>query len=74
MGKFDTQQYPWFAFKALNTLCVEESTWQTYGTPVRQYWHQAEAGMAAGMAEVLKQAASMEDPGTANAYITDYCC
>lgn len=74
MGKFDTQQYPWFAFKALNTLCVEKSTWQTYGTPVRQYWHQAEAGMAAGMAEVLKQAASMEDPGAANAYITDYCC
>ena len=72
--QFDTQQYPWFTFKALNTLCVEQNAWQIYGVPVKQYWQKAEDGMTAGMAEVLKQAAATEDSEAAAAYLTTYCC
>ena len=74
MGQFNTQQYPWFTFKALNTLCVEKSALPIYGIPVRQYWQEAETGMAAGMVEVLKRAVAAEDSDAAAAYITDYCC
>ena len=72
-GQFDTGIYPWFTFKALNTLCVEKNAQQAYGLPVRQYWHQAETDMIAGMASLLGSAAS-EDPESAAKRITAYCC
>ncbi len=71
---FDTEQYPWYAFKALNTLCMGKENYIPYGTPVRNYWHQAETGMIAGMNTVLQNAAAMTDSAKAAEYITDYCC
>ncbi|MCR5083138.1 MAG: C69 family dipeptidase [Parasporobacterium sp.] len=71
-GIFDTDTYPYYRFKELNTLVVEPSTYKTYGIPVRAYWHEAETGMIDGMAKVLENAASM-DIAQAKQYITDYC-
>ena len=73
-GQFNIQEYPWFAFKELNTLCLDRSARPIYGIPVSRYWQEAEAGMTAGMAEVLKQAAAEEDPDAAAALLTAYCC
>ena len=72
-GIADTSLYPWYAFKMLNTLCVEQPNWQLYGTPVRQYWHQAETDMIAGMRSVLQRAGAMTDPEAAAELLTDYC-
>ena len=72
-GLFETSRYPWYAFKALNTLCVEKTSRDTYGVPVRQYWRQAETDMIAGMSAVLSGAREA-NPETAATYITDYCC
>ncbi len=72
-GTFDTENYPYYRFKALCTLCVEQDSWKTYGTPVREYWARAEKGMVAGMAEVLARAAELGDVEGARSYITDYC-
>lgn len=71
--KFDTQHYPYYAFRELTTLCVEPDTCQTYGKPVRDYWHRAEKGMFAGMPQVLSRAAEAGDPDAAAAYLTAYC-
>ena len=73
VGEFDTERYPYFRIKELNTLCVEKSDCPVYGRPVRAYWHEAEAGMTKGMRAVLTAAAAMEDPERARQYITDYC-
>ena len=73
-GTFDAAGYPWYAIKALNTLCVEHDSWKVYGVPVRQYWHQAETDMISGMHTVLQNAEQAGDPEVAEAYITDYCC
>lgn len=71
-GSFDSVNYPWYSFKALNTLCVDD--YETYGTPVRAYWHQAESDMIAGMRAVLKAAAESDAaPEAIAAYVTDYC-
>ena len=69
-GEFDTEHYPWFLFKLINTLCVEPDSVQAYGAPVRAYWHQAEGQMIAGMKKVLALAA--EDENGAE-LITAYC-
>ncbi len=73
VGEFDTERYPYYRFKELCTLCVEKADCLIYGRPVRAYWHEAETGMTAGMAEVLRKAADMEDHEAARHYITDYC-
>lgn len=72
-GVFDTDLYPYYRIKELATLCVEPDDCQVYGQPVRVYWRQAEAGMAQGMAAVLRAAAALDDADAAHAYITDYC-
>ena len=71
-GIFDTENYPYYRFKELTTLCVEQNAYKIYGQPVRTYWHEAEAGMTAGMNTVLKNASGM-DHETAARYLTDYC-
>ncbi len=72
-GVFDTQLYPYYRFKELNTLCVEKDAYKIYGEPVRAYWHQAETLMTEGMQTVLSTAASLGDGTAAKQYITDYC-
>ena len=52
---------------------MEKNAYKIYGLPVRAYWHEAESFMAAGMAEVLQNAAAIEDPALRDRYITDYC-
>ena len=70
---FDTENYPYYRFKELTTLGVENDMYRIYGNPVRAYWHEAEAGMTQGMPEVLKNASAMSDRTAAARYITDYC-
>lgn len=72
-GIFDTQLYPYYRFKELNTLGVEKNAYKIYGQPVRAYWHQAETLMTESMQTVLKTAASLDDNAAAKQYITDYC-
>ena len=72
-GVFDTQLYPYYRFKELNTLSVEKNAYKIYGEPVRAYWHQAETLMTESMQTVLKNAASLGDSEAAKQYITDYC-
>ncbi len=69
--EFDTVLYPYYRFKELNTLCVENDTFWIYGFPVRAYWHEAETAMTEVMSEVLRTAAGMEDREAAARYITD---
>jgi hypothetical protein len=52
---------------------VEKADAPIYGLPVRAYWHQAETGMTAGIAEVLQAAAAMEDREAARQLITHFC-
>ena len=73
VGVFDTQLYPYYRFKELNTLGVEKNAYKIYGEPVRAYWHQAEVLMTESMQTVLKNAASLGDSKAAKQYITDYC-
>ena len=70
---FDTANYPYYRFKELNTLSVENDAYKIYGLPVRTYWHDAETGMTQGMGEVLENASKMNDRTAAAQYITDYC-
>ncbi len=72
-GIFDTQLYPYYRFKELNTLGVEKNAYKIYGQPVRAYWHQAETLMTESMQTVLSTAASLGDSAAAKQYITDYC-
>ena len=72
-GVFDTERYPYYRFKELNTLCVEKGDHLIYGQPVRSYWHEAETAMIRGMSEILKNAVGMEDTTAAKQYTTDYC-
>ncbi len=73
VGVFNTQLYPYYRFKELNTLCVEKDAYKIYGEPVRAYWHQSETLMTESMQTVLKNAASLGDSKAAKQYITDYC-
>ena len=70
VGWFDTENYPYYCFKELNTLGVEKSAYRTYGEPVRAYWHAAETAMIKAMGAVMQNAASIPNP---KQYITDYC-
>ena len=70
IGKFDYLNYPYYAFKGLNTLCMAD--YRVYGIPVRSYWKTAETNMIDAMARLLKQSAKA-DHSTAEALITAYC-
>ena len=71
-GKFDTGKYPYYAFKALTTLCTGQENAQIYGQPVRDYWKKAERGMFDAMPKVLENAAALDREMAAD-YLTDYC-
>ncbi len=71
-GIFDTNNYPYYRFKELSTLCVEKNTYKTYGIPVRDYWHEAETEIVKGMQAVLNNAREL-DREAAGLYITEYC-
>ena len=68
-GRLDTT-YPWYTFKELNTLCVNNT--EVLGAPVRAFWAEAEEKMIARMTRVLHEAAAMEHDD-AVAYVTEYC-
>ncbi len=72
VGVFDTNTYPYYRFKALNTLCMDSSKYKVYGVPIREYFHQAEENMAITMSAVLDKAATLSDD-QAKEYITNYC-
>ncbi len=69
---FDTDTYPYYAFKELNTLCSEFEDSRTYGEPVRKHWSKAEDAMVPTMRTVLGRAAKMKD-AAASAYVNAYC-
>ena len=71
-GIFDTQRYPYYAFKELNTLCVEPDSCTVYGAPVRAYWQKVEKKLIKNMATLLEDTKELE-PDEASARITDYC-
>ncbi len=71
-GVFDSERYPYYAFKALTTLCAGPDNAATYGQPVRDYWSKAEKGMFDGMPQVLERAAGIDSKDAAD-YITKYC-
>ena len=71
-GKFDTGKYPYYAFKALNTMCTGPENAEIYGKPVRDYWEKAEKGMFGSMPRILQSAEGL-DPESASEYISDYC-
>lgn len=72
-GRFESDRYPWFAFKELNTLCLTD--YRVYGRPVREYWHRAEMQMIDGMAAKRVQIGELlnQDPAEAQKQMTDYC-
>ena len=72
VGVFDTNNYPYYRIKALNTLGIDLSNFKVYGLPVREYWHQAELNMTSTLSQVLKTASEMSD-SDAKEYITNYC-
>ena len=72
LGLFDTETYPWYTFRDLNTLCVSDK--KTYGDSVRAYWSKAEDSMITGMDKVLRTAAASDKSEAKKAeYITSYC-
>ena len=70
---FDTDTYPYYTFKELNTLCSEFEDSRTYGEPVRRHWSKAEDAMVPTMRSVLERAAQMEDSTAASAHVNAYC-
>ena len=72
-GVLDTDTYPYYTFKDLNTRCVGPNNYKIYGKPVQDYWYKAESNMFAGMSKVLAQAAKINDNNTRANYITSYC-
>ena len=72
IGVFDTNNYPYYRFKELNTLGIDSSAYKVYGLPVREYWHSAELNMASTLSGVLSKATNMDD-ASAKEYITNYC-
>ena len=69
-GQLDTATYPWFMFKELNTLCVNNI--EVLGAPVRAFWAEAEEKMVTRMVQVLHEAAEMEHDDAVT-YVTEYC-
>ena len=73
LHQFESDVYPWFTFKELNTLCLTDCT--VYGAPVRSYWHTAELHMIEGMKKELEAVRELlaTDPAAAQKRMTDYC-
>ena len=71
--RFESDLYPWFTFKELNTLCLTDYT--VYGVPVRAYWHTAEKHMIDAMNAELEKTNELlkTDPAEAQRQLTDYC-
>ena len=71
--QFESDKYPYFAFKELNTLCLTD--YKVYGTPVREYWHDAEKRMIDAMKEETEKVCELlkTDPAKAQIQMTEYC-
>ena len=72
-GVFDTNNYPYYVFKELCTRCMGPDNYKVYGEPVKEYWHDAESNMFAGMSKVISQATEINDDNDRASYITSYC-
>ena len=72
-GSFDSALYPWYAFKEINTLCVEPDLAPVYGAHVRRYWQQAENDMITATARLMNETRNLP-AGEAAERLTDYCC
>lgn len=70
---FDTNNYPYYIFKEICTRCVGPDNYKIYGEPVKAYWHDAESNMFESMANVMAQAAKINDSNARAIYITSYC-
>ena len=70
---FESDTYPWYTFKELNTLCLTD--YKIYGIPVREYWHTAEKHMIDSMAAELEEVNQLlkTDPAQAQREMTKYC-
>ena len=73
LNQFESDKYPWFTFKELNTLCLTD--YITYGKPVRNYWHYAEMHMIDSMKAELEAVNELlrTDPAKAQQQMTDFC-
>jgi len=73
LNQFESDIYPWFTFKELNTLCLTD--YRTYGIPVRKYWHTAEKHMIDAMASELESVNELlkSDPAKAQRQMTVFC-
>ena len=71
-GVFDSWTYPYYAMKEITTMCVGHDDYKIYGTPVKEYWKNAEDKMFSVMPEILRHAAEMDSEKGAE-YITSYC-
>ena len=71
--QFESDKYPYFTFKELNTLCLTD--YKIYGLPVRAYWHNAEKRMIDGMKAETEAVSELlkTDPAKAQRRMTDYC-
>ncbi|MBO7662828.1 MAG: C69 family dipeptidase [Clostridia bacterium] len=71
--QFESDRYPYYTFKELNTLCLTD--YKTYGVPVRNYWHNAEKRMIEGMKAETEAVSELlkTDPARAQRRMTDYC-
>lgn len=71
--QFESDAYPWFTFKELNTLCLTD--YITYGKPVRNYWHNAEKHMIDSMKAEIEAVNELlkTDPAKAQRRMTDFC-
>lgn len=70
---FDTERYPYYAFKELCTLGLVD--YRVYGTPIREYWHGAESNMIRSFQEIIKMTALNHetDPEKSADYMTRFC-
>ena len=73
LNQFESDVYPWFTYKELNTLCLTD--YKTYGIPVRKYWHTAEKHMIDAMAAELETVNELlkSDPAKAQRKMTAFC-
>lgn len=74
--KYESDIYPYYTFKELNTLCLEDVN--VYGAPVREYWNKAETNMIKAMKKALYDTANKQKKGQMTSaegakYITDFC-
>ena len=71
--QFESDKYPYYTFKELNTLCLTDP--RVYGAPVRTYWHNAEKRMIEGMKAETEAVSELlkSDPAKAQIRMTGYC-